>query len=438
MQNGVTARVKRRLVWAILFATACGYSSARAEERLADVVTYAVQNHPQVRVAVAQRDEAQAAIDEARAAYLPLVTLNANGGARRQDTAFGKGQALKERSATLSLTQTLFDGGGRKAELARQRAREVSMGERERETRERIAMEAIEAYANVLTAQKMQELAKENLESHRSVVAKLRELVRIDPGRRSELSQALARQSLAEVVLTARAVRVRESAIQYERVVGRAPGALDELNMPALESGREDALQVALRANPAIAIAEAEIRAAENAELASRAQGRPRVQLEMTGRRSQDFQGAIGRSADTALMLSASWNLFDGGAAHARTRQASAQLVATRATADDTRRTVRENFEVAWNTLKGHAQSNRDLDDQVRLASETLEAYRSQFRIGRRSVLDVLNAENELFTARSNLVSGHYSERIAAFQVLSVEGRLFEAVARNKDEAQRE
>jgi adhesin transport system outer membrane protein len=410
---------------------ACVHHGGATASSLDDIVRYAVSNHPQMRIATAQREGAVAGIAEARAAYLPQVTLAADGGKRRLDNDDGPGKIYTERSASLTVSQTLYDGGARRADVSRQQAREQAMAARERETRERLAISAVEAYANYLSARDMHALAQENLESHRAVASKLRDLVRIDAGRRFELSQAQARESLAQVVLTARAVRLRESAIQFERVVGKAPESLDALRMPALPGSREVALVEALRANPALAIAEAEIRTSEHNLTFVAAQDGPHVSMDFTTRRARDYGGAPGRNGDNSAMISASWKLFDGGAARARRRQATAELAATQATADDTRRTIKENLEVAWNNLQGHAESNRELDEQVRFARETLSAYHDQFRIGRRSVLDVLNAENELFTARSNLVSGQYSERVAAFQLMALEGKLFEAIAFN-------
>lgn len=417
----------RCAVFLLLVAPFC-VSTGRCET-LGEAVAKAVANSPLVKVAGAQRRGSEANVELAKAAFSPTLDLDLSAGARTSGATSQERPTLRERGAGLALAHTLADGGARAAELRQQRARAASFSAKEREARERVAMSTVEAYAGHLTAHAMLQLANQNYAAHQAVVEKMSALVQTDPGRRFELRQAQARLALAAVVLTARKVRLRESELQYEQVVGALPAGPADFAKPRLEPDLESAVRRALSNNAGMAIADAEIRAAREGLAATRAASKPRLHLEITSRASTDAFGEAGGRRDSAVLLGMRWNLFDGGASRARAAAAMEEVNALVGTADNTRRVVRENVSVAWNAMAGHAASNRDLEAQVQYASDTLAAYQDQFRIGRRSVLDVLNAESELFTARSNLVAGKYSEKVAAFQVLAAQGDILRAVA---------
>jgi len=395
-------------------------------ETLSGAVTQAIQTNPQVLGAQAQMRAAQENVAVARGALLPSIDFETAGGRRHDRTATR--DSANERSAGVFLTQSLYDGGANDAEIAKQKARFGAWSSRVRETAERIALNTVEAYCNYLTARKMLELANDSVASHKAVVDKMHTLVKTDPGRRFELSQALVRLSLAEVVRTARQVRLRESEAQYTRVVGRRPSALADVAPPSLPTSLANALREAVAANPALAVADAEINAAAEGVRGAKAAKLPRVALEVGTRHVKDGSGDGSSGSDNSIMIVARWNLFNGGATVAREKSAAEELNAAKDARDNTLRTVEESLSVAWNALQGHKVSNAQLEDQVKHGEETLSAYHDQFRVGRRSLLDVLNAETELFTAKSNLVSGRYSQVVAAYQVLAAKGVLIETL----------
>ena len=409
-----------------LAAALSSMSSLSCAETLSGAVTQAIQTNPQVLGAQAQMRAAQENVAAARGALLPSIDFETAGG-RRHDRTATRG-SVNERSVGLFLTQSLYDGGANEAEIAKQHARFAASSSRVRETAERIALNTVEAYCNYLTARKMLELANDSVASHKAVVDKMHTLVKTDPGRRFELSQALARLSLAEVVRTARQVRLRESEAQYTRVVGQRPSALADVAPPSLPPSLTDALREAMAANPALSVADAEINAAAEGMRGVRAATLPRVGLEVGSRYVKDGGGIGSSGSDNSIMLVARWNLFNGGATVARQKSAAEELNAAKDARDNTLRTIEESLTIAWNALQGHKVSNAQLEDQVKHGEETLSAYQDQFRVGRRSLLDVLNAETELFTAKSNLVSGRYSQVIAAYQVLAAKGQLIETL----------
>ena len=238
--------------------------------------------------------------------------------------------------------------------------------------------------------------------------------------------------------MAARLGRLREVETNYLTAVGKLPAdVLPDPSVPstnAVTSGGVDttlltqsirqASDTAVAANPTLGAANAEISAAEAAVRGARAPYFPRLNLEFSANRNENIAGQRGNIDQEALMLVLRWNLFRGGSDRAQERAFAERRYAAIDTAANTRRDVEERVAVALYAKATSEERLAYLQEHATLSREVLDSYKQQLDLGRRSLLDVLNVENELFTARSNLAAGRYDDLFNYYAIEAAKGTL--------------
>lgn len=415
----------------------CGYAKS-----LNEAVAAALSSHPQVLAAEAAARAARLDVDQARSGYFPTVDVNLGGGRETTESpqlkALGLGSStLPRRDAGVILTQKLFDGFATRSEVERQSARFSVADYRAADARETVALRVVTVYVEIVKNQELVKLARDSIVSHQNILQKVQQRVKGGVSQRVDLQQIEARLALAKSTLTAREGRLREAEVNYQRLVGEPPRDLKALShqpLRLLKGGIIDPelIDQAVRAetdaafgrNPSIAAAEAEVSAAAAAKRGANAAFLPRVNIELGANRNRNLSGIEGEFNNESAMLVMRWNLFRGGGDQAQERAFAERHVAARDLAIDVRRQVQESVAVALQAKATSEERLAFLEQHVRSSIEALESYQAQLDLGRRSLLDVLNAESELFTARSNLVTGKYDDILNQYAIEAAKGSL--------------
>ena len=439
----VSAGVWRHVFLACVMCATTGMAYA---ETLRQAIEMALANHPRVLAAAAQQRAAEQDVAQARAGYFPSVDLNLADGKERTDTpqtrALGSSTSdLVRREAGVTVVQKLFDGMATASEVQRQTARLSVATSRLAEVREDIALKAIEVYLEVYNNRELVKLSNNNLSSHLGTQDKVRQRVQGGVSQRTDLQQAQGRVALAKSVVSARGGRLRQAEANYKTVVGRLPGDLTEQEVKpptTLDTGVIDSVRLtqsikiaseaAFSSNPTLGAANAEVAVAEASVRNARSQYYPRINLEASAGRNQNIAGIKGDYNSEALMLVLRWNLFRGGADRAQERGLIERRYAAIDTAANTRRDVEEKVALALNAKATSEERLESLRDHVKYSAEALSAYQQQLELGRRTLLDVLNAENELFTARSNLSAGIFEDLFSQYALEAAKGTLVKSL----------
>jgi adhesin transport system outer membrane protein len=415
-------------------------------ETLKQSIETAVKTHPRVLAAEAQRRAARQDLAQAKGAYYPNLEANVAYGKERSDTPLvraiqGRTITLDRREAGLLLTQNLFDGLATTSEVERQRARiDVASG-RLSEVREEIALKAAEVYLEVLKNRHLFVLAQESLRVHLDTLEKVRLRVKGGVGQKADLQQALARVALARSTASARGGAQRQAEVNYRTVLGAAPGNLadpppsttylsksGEIDAQRLTQTITQATDTAAQTNPTLRAATAEVAAAEASVRGAKAPYYPRINLELSANRNRDIGGIAGDYNSEAALLVVHWNLFRGTADRAQVTAFAERRVAARDTAANTLRDVAEKIGVVLQAKATSEERLALLQEYVSMTVEVVESYRLQLDLGRRTLLDLLNAENELFTARSNLAVGKYEDILNQYAVEAAKGVLVKSL----------
>jgi adhesin transport system outer membrane protein len=422
-------------VWArgvLASSIALAFSAGAAAQTLKEVVSYAIETNPQVVSVAKRKDAADFAIDAARGGYFPRADfLWGKGRERSQNpTTIAANPAdswvsLNRKQEALIVNQMLFDGFGVKGEVERRRAISESTAHRVYGTSEEIALQTIEAYLDVLKNRELVSYAKENLAAHQKTFNQVKLRSDKGVGRRADLDQIDARLALAISNMASAESNLRDAEIAYLKVVGKPPV---NLAMPAIPQNIprsvDEAVKIGQENHPILRSAQADVDAAQAQREIARSFISPRVELEASLSNNRNIDGLEGPNRDRMLMLWLKWNAFRGGFDYYRLKETSTQINEATEIARNTNRQVEAAVRLAYNAFATARDRLPSLERYVKSSDTTRVAYASQFDIGQRTLLDLLDSENEYFTARSTHINGKFIEMAARYRILNAMGQL--------------
>ncbi|SOY67482.1 Type I secretion outer membrane protein, TolC/prtF family [Cupriavidus taiwanensis] len=417
-----------RLAPALLWAAMLVPRPAPAQA-LPQAVEQAVRSNPEVLAAGSRRLAADEGLKQARAGYLPRVDISGAGGRVRLDSqssrALGSSDSSYARHAgDVTITQMLFDGFAVSSDVERQGARIDGAAYRVGATAEDIALRTVGVYVEVLRRQETVAIGVANLQAHQHIYDQIR--LGADNGvlRRADLFQAESRLALAQASLRAEEGALQDAVAAFLRVVGATPQRLSRPDSLAavLPASEREAQQLASASHPALGAGQADIAEAEAARSLARSELWPKLDLEAGAGRDRDR--VLGTTDERRVMLRLRYNLFRGNADKARINAAGFQIQEAEQNLERLRRQVQESVSLAYNAYRTAQERLASLQQYVQASDATRVAYGRQFRIGQRSLLDLLNAENEYFSARTAYVTGQYTELASQYRILAGMGLL--------------
>ncbi|SFT87386.1 outer membrane protein, adhesin transport system [Pseudovibrio denitrificans] len=410
-----------------LLMCALGVTSAHSAS-LRDAVETAVLTNPDIVESAANRRARDQELRASQSAFMPKLSVNASFGAERlrraQSNTTEQWRAAKQ--VSVEAEQLLFDGFGSVNEIYRQSARVDGAALRVLERSEAIALDAVEAYIDVVRHQKILNKSKENTALHQRLAREVKE--RYDGGETGAADLAQVQERVAATRMITASVRksLLDAMAKYRRVVGVAPNnlmAVSAANSAAAKS-LSSALAMSRQSNPLILSAEADTDAAGFALEQSSSSFMPRVTLNGSANFGDDLNGYEGRSDDYRIMVRLKWNLYNGGYDSAMRGRAVEQLAEAQARVDRMRRETDEAVEQAWASVQTTRERISALRQTVSANQRVVSGYRQEYNIGQRSLLDVLNAENALFNSRIDLISAEYILKFSTYQLQGTTGNL--------------
>jgi len=386
---------------------------------LAGAAQKAIDGNPEVTARLNALRAAGDEIDVARGGYLPRVDLSASVGrdSDRITNRTPQSQSLNRNGVALSANQLLWDGFQTRREVERLGHAKLVRYFEFLSSTEDAALEASRAYIDVQRYRRLVELAQDNYVQHRYVQDQLQSKVKAGVGRGVDSEQAIARLALADSNLTTEAANLHDVSARYLRVVGEAPAA----SLPAVQglnkgipATSEEATNQAVLNSHTVEAAVENLRAAK--AQASGQKGslyQPKLEARVRSGAGKNFDGIESQKRDTSAEVLLSWNLFNGGSDQARWRQLANLGNKAADHRDKACRDVRQTASIAHNDIQKLKDQLASLDRNVLAIEKARDAYRQQFDIGQRSLLDLLNSENELYTAKRAYVNAEADLQLA-------------------------
>lgn len=421
--------MKKFSVATLVAGVALAFSASSGAETLKEIVGFAVETHPQVLSATHKKDAADSATDAAFGGYLPRIDLVVGGGRESSQNSITLARTpgfvkLSRYEESVVLNQMLWDGLGTRGEVARRQAISDSSAHRLYGTSEDIALQTIEAYLDVLKNTDFVRYAKENLAAHQKTFDQVKLRSDRGVGRRADLEQIDARLALAIANVFSVESTLRDAEIAYLKVVGKAPVSLTRPGAPQIPASADEALQAGIQNHPILKSALSDVESAQAQRDIAKSFYQPRLEFQASFSNNRDLDGVPGPNRDRLAMLFLKWNLFRGGFDINHSKETAKQINEAQEIARNTHRQVESAVRLAYNAYAAARDRLPSLERYARASDATRVAYAQQFNIGQRTLLDLLNAENEFFTSRTTQLDGVFIELNARFRVLNAMGAL--------------
>lgn len=410
-----------------------GFAEEHKVETLADALALGVITNPEYGIVASNRRATEEELAQGRALFLPSIDVSGDIGFEHTDDPGTRGgndgddeEDLFRRQIGVTLTQLLFDGYESHYEVQRQKARVTSASNRVRETAELVGLSIVEAYLEVLRQRQLLFIANENLQEHVRIHKQIQDGVRAGRLTKADEDQVLARLSAARSTVSRTTEDLTIALSQYRREVGDVAGDLKLPVVPydALEEDVDVEVSKSLAHSPTLDIFSSDIEVAYAEAQGTKSTQYPQVDLQLNARNGDDLGGVEGRDTSASALLTLNWNLYRGGADVARAREFVHRHQEAKETRSEAERAVEDDVRRTWASMVASSQQARLFSEQARANSAVVRAYQDQFRLDRRTLLDVLDAQNELFVSRSSTVNSEFLEMLAVYRLLSLKGQL--------------
>ncbi|WP_260338279.1 TolC family outer membrane protein [Vibrio ponticus] len=402
-------------------------------QTLEQAVALTLESNPEIKQAYNEYQSAVKEHDASGGAYLPSIDFDAGIGYEGIDPADSTGREdtdLTRKEATLSLTQLLWDGNATINDISRTGADAESIRLQLISDASDMALQVTQVYLDAVKAYEVLALSESNLAVHKEIYRDIKKRADSGIGSTADVTQVEARIAKAHGNLLAAQNNMIDTHTQFRRLVGQEPLGLiyPRADITKLPLSLSEAIDEAYDKHPVIKIAKVDVESARYQYKQSKGNYYPTISIEASQSWRDDAGGDEGRSDETLAMLRLRYNLYNGGSDQDLSERAAYQLNKAKDLRDNTYRQVEESLRLSWSALDLTLQQKNFLADHVDSASETVIAYEKQYRIGKRTLLDLLNTENELFQARKDYLDAHYAEQYAKYRVMNATGNLLDAL----------
>lgn len=421
--SSIRARVFRRrstlalLVWLPLDGGFC------QAQTLVEALQAARDRSEQVETAEAEHEADEAGIVISRANGLPSVVTSVELNENLVGASNGTGRISVQGQANVPL----YQGGGVKnavrAAQARSDASQVAKSSAEAE----LFTAVVTNYANVIRDRQIVELSQANLQTLAKTLSATRARYQVRDLTKTDLAQAESRAALARGELESANARLSASTEDFQRLTGLVPVSLADLpEFEDLPATADQAATTAIEENPRVLAARMIVESRRYDILAARAEGLPTVSAVVTGRHSDGRSLAFGQTASrfgATVGLTLKWSMFQGGRTSARVTQTSARETQAQLALRDIERSLVARARSDFSNWKAAVAVVEASEQAVRAARQALSGVRAESDVGSRTILDILNAEQELRNAQVQLATAKRDTYLAAFSLLTTMGQ---------------
>lgn len=403
--------------------------SAASAQTLSEALAGAYGTNPTLRAARAELRAVNEGVPQALANWRPDVAVTGSAGKGRIDSDSGTTNSNQETitplSATASVIQPLYRGGRTVAGTAR--AEETVRAQRSvlDSVEQSVLLRAATAYMDVWRDQSVVEL---NVSNERVIERQLeatRDRFEVGEVTRTDVAQAETRLAVATADRIAAEGALKSSSAVYEEVIGSGPGVLQAPPpITGLPASLAAVVEMSTSRNPDVLAADFAERAARHRVREVTGELYPTVELNASVSHSEDTTRRDTETERAQILAEVTIPLYQQGAVSSRVREAKQVSNQRRIEIEETRRRTEQEGISAWEALQTARAQIRSLETGVRAAEIALEGVRQENAVGARTILDILDAEQELLNAQVNLVRSQRDNVVAGFQVLSAIGRL--------------
>ncbi len=403
--------------------------SAAGAETLKQALSSAYKYNPRLDAERARLRATDEEVARANSGYRPVIIGNADVGVRnvnQQPEPPGRDETTHPRGYSVNLTQPLFTGfqvtnAVREAEAAVRAGREIL-----RDIERLILLEAVTAYMDVVRDQAVVLLQENNVQVLSRELKATQDRFSVGEVTRTDVAQAQARRAGSVSALDLARANLKTSRAAFERVVGHPPSNLVDPGVPErlLPKSLEEAIAIGTRENALVIASLYREQGARHTVDRIRGELLPQARLEASYEDRFGVGGDLDEVETTTVTGRLTVPIYEGGEVYARVRQAKHTHVSRLQEIEQIRTEVQQAVVAAWSQLQAARGQLQSDTVQVESNRTALAGVREEERVGQRTLLDVLNAEQELLNSEVALVTTRRNLIVAAYSVLSTIGKL--------------
>jgi len=416
-------------------------------QSLEQAVAYTLDTNPEIQAAFTRFKVNEKQVEQAESGYYPTLDLTGGIGyeytdspsTRRITTDGDNTEELTRRELGVSLTQSLFSGFHTNSEVDRTSYATSAEQWRLHSEAEDLALEVAKVYLGLIQAEKLVLLSEQNLQSHQEIYEQIKERTESGFSSKADLSQINGRLASAQSNVIAAKNNYLDSKTAFYRLIDQAPENLviplpDRSMLPVTKA---EGLEAALKNHPAVWAANNDIESAHAQYESAKSTYYPEVYIQVDANYNDNLDGEDGfngvrdvggENNEVVAMLRFKYNLFAGGKDQAYAKETAYKINQAKALNMTAHREVEESFVLSWDAFEQLNLQKKYIKMHVISSKDTQKDYKEQFKVGQRSLLDLLDTENELFQARRDYLEAEFSEITAQYRILHSMGSLLDSL----------
>jgi adhesin transport system outer membrane protein len=407
-------------------------------ETITESVKHALSHHPSVQAAIAGKTISQENMSEARSGLFPEISTNVSFGRVYADTATSRGLSVNRGAAysglgegSAAITQPLFDGFETSHRIDAAQARLQSATYNVADVQENLAYTAIQAHLAVLQAQSIVDKTNSYYDVIEDYLSRIQLMVDEGVADESEAAQARNISLMLKSTLTDYEGQLDAALARYAEVTGSMPqGGLVKpaLNNSDIPLDVNDAVEIARQNHPLMKANQKSLEAAESDIGAEKAGIYPEVDGELSYLKRDQKEDIGGEVVDGRALIKMSWDFETGGAYKARTRRSKAQYSEILSKNQETKLQIEGDLRRAYSEYETAKKQMDLIKKRETVTKELFEAYTTQFEGARVRLLQLMQAENQLFNAQLESITSEYRYYLAHYAILASAGELLQFV----------
>ncbi len=398
---------------------------------LKESVVTSVKQHPKIKAILYNREAVSKNLQAALGRFLPSLDVDSSYGFQQYDSTTTRTNRQDQRvrtasDTTVAMSLNVFDGLDRYYTYEGSKDRLKSAEFRLLDNLEAIGLDAVHAHHNVVRERNLLKLAEDNIVNHRELLESINERVTGGAASKADQMQAMSRLARAETTLIKYEGKLENAEASYYRLTGNEPGVLQipEYRPALLQDDVKKVLNATLANNPKIMVGKSDVDASRKDSKVMDADYYPDVDVVVSTRNTDHLDGSNSYLQDNRAMLEMSWNLFRGGTDYNEAKAAKYRVKEAKSDLRDTVERIRREVSTAWSDYKTAVRQVDNYEKALGYSIETRDMYLVQFNVGQRSLLDVLDSINEVFSNSVLLETARINRSFSVYKLLALQGRL--------------
>jgi adhesin transport system outer membrane protein len=365
----------------------------------------------------------------AKSGYKPTVGTDLSIGREINDgvSAGGEKRSLTATRADIYAKQNLYNGRGTESYVDETKARVMAAAYEVLNVANTVFNQTVEDYLQVLQNKELLKLAEDNVYTQAQILKQIEEKTAAGFGRQSDLLNTQSRLALARANVISKQQNLKQSTVALHKQVGRFLEP-EQLVLPKIRYDFSDnvdkLVDIAFKNYPAIDVARFNVLVKKYAMKRTEALYYPQIDGELRAGYSNNTGGDIGDNKSYSAMLYLKYDFYDGGKRKAEKRKNMKDILKENERSYIERRNLNHSVRLAWNIRMAEKEKHFFLKEHQRLSGATLNAFKDEYQLGRRTLIELLDMENEFQKANDAVVDSKYASMTASYRLSFVTGTL--------------